>query len=54
MHLCFALGDIDPYPWHRSDEGVVPTDPWEAAGAEYHGAGQQQHSCDAGWVIPCL
>lgn len=48
------VGNIDTYSWHRSDPWVVSADPWEATGAEHHGPGQQQHSCDAGRVIPCL
>lgn len=48
------VGNIDTYSWHRSDPWVVSADPWEATGAENHGPGQQQHSCDAGRVVPCL
>ncbi len=48
------VGNIDTYSWHRSDPRMVSADPWEATGAEHHGPGQQQHSCDARRDIPSL
>lgn len=55
--FCFLVspsGDSDSNPRHRSDPGLVPADPWEAAGPEHHGSGLQQHRSHAGRVLPCL
>lgn len=47
-------GDPDPDSWLRSDEGMVPGDPWETAGPQHHGFSKQQHSGYARWILPCM
>lgn len=47
-------GDADPHPRHGGDPWLVPADPWEAAGAQHHGLGLQQHRRHAGRVFPRL
>lgn len=53
LSFCLA-GDFNPNPWLRSDEGMVPGDPWETAGSQHHGFGKQQHCCYARWVFSCM
>lgn len=47
-----SVGDADPNTWLRSDEGMVPGDPREAARPQHHGFGKQQYSGHARRVLP--